>query len=103
MRRATDVAGSVRALVKGLVSNIKGKKYPRVEAWMAIANGFGYVASARDVEKVEGGIRAIGEVRNLQTGIVIATGEGFVGDDESTWASRPEYARRAMAQTRSIS
>ena len=33
----------------------------------------------------------------------LATAEGFVGDDEKTWASRNEFARRAMAQTRAIS
>jgi hypothetical protein len=39
----------------------------------------------------------------MSDGAVIATAEGFVGDDEKTWVSRPEYARRAMAQTRAIS
>jgi hypothetical protein len=61
------------------------------------------VASARDVEKIEGGWRAIGEVRRMDTGSVIATAEGFLGTDEPVWAKRPEYAKRAMAQTRAIS
>ncbi len=39
----------------------------------------------------------------MTDGAVLATAEGFVGDDESTWASRAEYAKRAMAQTRAIS
>jgi hypothetical protein len=34
---------------------------------------------------------------------VICEAEGFVGDDERTWAKRDEYAKRAMAQTRAIS
>jgi hypothetical protein len=37
------------------------------------------------------------------TGSVIATAEGFLGTDEPVWAKRPEYAKRAMAQTRAIS
>ena len=63
----------------------------------------GCVASARDVERVDGGYRCIGEVRRMDNGQVIATAEGFLGDDEPMWAKRPEYARRAMCQTRSIS
>jgi hypothetical protein len=55
------------------------------------------------VEKIEGGWRAIGEVRRMDTGSVIATAEGFLGTDEPVWAKRPEYAKRAMAQTRAIS
>jgi hypothetical protein len=67
-----------------------------------------------DVQKVEGGYRAIGELRRLTDGALLATAEGFVGADEVVWAGgadgggkrwprRPEYAIRAMAQTRSIS
>jgi hypothetical protein len=61
------------------------------------------VASARDVERVEDGWRCIGEVRRMDTGQVIATAEGFLGDDEEMWAKRPTYAKRAMCQTRAIS
>jgi hypothetical protein len=39
----------------------------------------------------------------MDTGQVIATAEGFLGEDEPVWAKRPEYAKRAMAQTRAIS
>ena len=83
--------------------NIRGKKYIRAEGWQSIASSFGCVASARDVRKVDGGISAIGEVRKLTDGSLVSQAEGFVGEDESTWSSRPEYARRAMAQTRGIS
>ena len=70
---------------------------------MAIATAHGCVASARDVEAIEGGIRAIGEVRRMDTGNIICTAEGFLGTDEETWNKRPLYARRAMCQTRAIS
>lgn len=102
-RYATDAAGACKEIVVRTAQNIGGRKYVRVEGWQAIANAFGCVASARDVERVEGGYRAIGEVRRMADGQVIATAEGFVGDDEPLWAKRPEYARRAMAQTRAIS
>lgn len=102
-RHATDVAGACGEIVKRTAQAIQGRKYVRVEGWQAIATTYGCVASARDVERTPTGFRAIGEVRRVSDGAVIATAEGFVGDDETTWASRPEYAKRAMAQTRSIS
>ena len=102
-RMATDVAGLCKEIVVKSAVDIHGKKYVRAEGWQAIATAHGCVASARDVEHVGGGIRAVGEVRKVSDGVVIATAEGFVGDDEAMWQKRPEYARRAMCQTRAIS
>lgn len=102
-KQATDVAGAVREFAIRRCVTIQGKKYPPVEVWQAVANAFGCVASSTGVDMIEGGIRAVGEVRRISDGKLLATGEGFVGDDEKTWASRPMFARRAMAQTRSIS
>jgi hypothetical protein len=123
MRMATDVAGVCREIVTKTAIGIQGKKYIRVEGWEAIATCYGCVAGARDVEKVTGGMRAIGELRRIQDGVLIATAEGFVGEDETTWyggekelwdkverqtvkkqmPKRSDYAIRAMAQTRAIS
>ena len=100
---ATNVAHLCKAIVTATAQNIQGRKYVKVEGWQAIATAHGCCASARDVESVEGGLRCIGEVRRVDTGAVICTAEGFVGDDEQTWAKRPVYARRAMCQTRAIS
>jgi hypothetical protein len=102
-RQASDVAGFCKEIVLKTAQNIQGRKYIRVEGWQSIANAYGCVASAKDVERVETGFRAIGQVRRMDTGIVIAEAEGFVGDDEKTWSKRDEYAKRAMAQTRAIS
>jgi hypothetical protein len=102
-RQASDVAGFCKDIVLRTAQNIQGRKYVRVEGWQSIANAYGCVASAKDVERVETGFRAIGQVRRMDTGIVIAEAEGFVGDDEKTWNKRDEYAKRAMAQTRAIS
>ena len=102
-RAATNAAGLCRELVVKTASKIQGKRYVQVEGWQAIANTFGCVASARNVERVEGGFRATGQVIRLSDGKVLAEAEGFVGDDEKTWASRPVFARRAMAQTRAMS
>lgn len=104
MRRATDVAGVSRDIVMKTAITIQGRKYVKVEGWQAIAIAHGCIASSRDVERVETGHRAIGEVKRMSDGLVLATAEGFVGDDEvKTWGQRPEYAKRAMAQTRAIS
>lgn len=124
MRQATDVAGVCGEIVKKTAISIQGKQYVKVEGWMAIATAYGCVAGARDVENVPGGIRAIGELRKISDGVLIGTAEGFVGEDEPTWFGglrkvrdktsetgwamremppRPQYAIRAMCQTRAIS
>jgi hypothetical protein len=102
-RAATNAAGLCRDLVVKTAMKIQGRRYVQIEGWQAIANTFGCVASARNVERVEGGFRATGQVIRLADGTVIAEAEGFVGDDEKTWANRPVFARRAMAQTRAMS
>ena len=103
MRQATDVAHVCKSIVSKTAMSIQGRQYIRSEGWLAIATAHGCIASARDVQRIEGGFRAIGELRRISDGIVLATAEGFVGDDEKMWASRPEYARRAMCSTRAVS
>lgn len=102
-RQATEVASLCKEIVTRTAQNIGGRKYVRVEGWQSVANAFGCVASAKDVERTETGFRVIGQVRRMDTGAIICEAEGFVGDDERTWAKRDEYAKRAMAQTRAIS
>lgn len=112
-RMSTDAATVCRALVLATAMNIQGRKYVRAEGWQAIAVAHGCAASACDVERIEGGFRATGQVRRMDTGAVIAEAEGFVGEDEPTWfggvsrgktlPKRPDFAIRAMAQTRAIS
>lgn len=112
-RASTDAAGMCRDIVVATASTIQGRKFVSVEGWQAIAIAHGCTAGARDVEKVDGGVRAIGEVRRMSDGGVISTAEGFVGEDEPTWyggnsrgkqlPKRADYAIRAMAQTRAIS
>jgi hypothetical protein len=102
-RQATDVAWICKEIVLKTAQNIQGRKYVRVEGWQSIANALGCVASAKNVTRCETGITAVGQVRNMATGIVVAEAEGFVGFSEKTWGNREEYAQRAMAQTRAIS
>jgi hypothetical protein len=103
MRISSDVAGVCRNIVTKTAVNIQGKKYVQVEGWQSIATAHGCMAGACEPMKVDGGVQAKGFVRRMSDGVELSSGYGFVGDDEKSWASRPEYARRAMAQTRAIS
>jgi hypothetical protein len=121
MRLATDTAGLCRDIVTKTAVNIQGRNYVRVEGWMAIATAHGCAAGAVDVKQDEHGTSAVGEIRRISDGTLIARAEGFVGADEPTWYGgevekwrdgkreiktmprRPDYAIRAMAQTRAIS
>lgn len=103
MRRATDVAGVCREIVTKTARNIQGRRYVQVEGWQSIASAFGCTISISVVEACEGGIRAVAQLLRQPDGAIIGQAEGFVGDDESMWAKRPLYARRAMAQTRATS
>lgn len=113
-RASTEAAELCKEIVVATSSKIQGRNYVSVEGWQAIARAHGCAVGATNVERIEGGVRAIGEVRDMMTGMVIATGEGFVGEDEETWfggknrwgkelPKRNDYAIRAMAQTRAMS
>lgn len=114
MNQATDVAGVCAEIVKRTAQMIQGRKYVKVEGWQSIAAAYGCVASSKNVHKVEGGVKATGELHRVSDGALIATAEGFVGEDEPTWyggvnqygkilPKRADYAIQAMAQTRAIS
>lgn len=129
MRQSTDVAGVCKEIVVASAKKIGDRNFVPVEGWMAIATAHGCIASAKDVEWVPerdgacAGFKAVGEVRRISDGALVSQGEGFVGSDEATWfggeslvwdkkarqkikamlPKRPDYAIRAMAQTRAIS
>lgn len=107
-KRATDVAGVCGEIVKRTAKRIGRKDFVPVEGWEAIATAHGCCAGAGEVDRVydKGGQHigwtAKGYIRTSQ-GIVVSTGEGYVGKDEKHWQNSEEYACRAMAQTRAIS
>jgi hypothetical protein len=114
MQIAGDVAAVCGEIVRKTAILIKSRQYIRVEGWQALATAHGCIAGSRAVEKVETGFRAIGELRRISDGALLATAEGFVGHDEvvwfggedlggKIWPARREYAIRAMAATRAIS
>ena len=113
-RASTDAASLCKDIVVKRAINLQGKRYVPVEGWQAIALAHGCVASAENVRRVDGGYAADGVIRRMADGSEIARAEGFVGEDEPVWFGgktpsgkvlprRPDFAIRAMAQTRGIS
>jgi hypothetical protein len=118
-RVSTDAAAICREIVLATAKNIGGRNYVAVEGWQAIALAHGCVASSGDVKRHEdGSFSAIGRIMRADTGMIISSAEGYVGADEPVWYGgegkdkygkvkvyprRPDYAIRAMAQTRAIS
>ena len=99
-------------LIKAMAPQIKkhhltgvgGKSYMNVGGGIAVAQALGYTISCGPVERVTGEDEC-GFYRSTASlidhnGVVVATAEGYLGDDEKMWASRPLYARRSMCQTR---
>ena len=103
MRLYQSRAESCREIIRQTAQNIGGRDHIRVEGWQALAAVSGCTVSIALVESVEGGVRSVAEVKRQSDGTVLASAEGFVGDDETTWKSRKLFARRAMAQTRATS
>lgn len=121
-RQATDVAGLCKKLAIEKAITIGGRRYLPVEVWMTIATAHGFMPSVKSVEVIpEVGIKAVAEIKRMSDGMVMASAEGFVGIDETTWFGgkgyryvnrvekeveikpRAQYAIRSMAQTRAVS
>ena len=117
-RASTDAAHICRDIVLATATNIQGRRYVQVEGWQAIAIAHGCAASSGNVVRhPDGSVSATGTVVRMDNGVVVSSAEGYVGADEPTWfggtvtsygktkvlPKRPDYAIRAMAQTRAIS
>ena len=122
-RQSTNIAGLCKDIVLKSAVDIEGRKYVKVEGWMSIAVAHGCIATIKSVEVTPTGTLAVAEIRRQSDGAILTTAEGFVGTDEPVWyggeierfnkyknirekktlVKRPEYAIRAMAQTRAVS
>jgi hypothetical protein len=95
-------------VLEHLTVPLQGKRYVTVAGATAVASAFGY-----SVREAEGGSRYVPATDDLPgywecvaevldpAGVVIGRGTGMVSDDERPWSTRPHFARRAMASTRS--
>ncbi|MEY4282245.1 MAG: hypothetical protein RLZ39_1657 [Bacteroidota bacterium] len=91
---------------KGLSSNIQGKQFVNVEGWQFAGASLGLmpiITNTQDLSN-ETTIKymATCEVRNINTGLVVATGIALCSNAEKTKRYFDEYAILSMAQTRAI-
>jgi ribosomal protein L3 len=91
---------------KGLSSNIQGKQFVNVEGWQFAGASLGLmpiITSTQDLSN-ETTIKymATCEVRNINTGQLVATGIALCTNAEKTKRFFDEYAILSMAQTRAI-
>lgn len=91
---------------KGLSSNIQGKQFVNVEGWQFAGASLGLMPIITDTKDLsnETTIKymATCEVRNINTGNVVATGIALCSNAEKTKRYFDEYAILSMAQTRAI-
>ena len=91
---------------KGLSSNIQGKQFVNVEGWQFAGASLGLMPIITDTKDLsnETTIKymAVCEVRNINTGSVVATGIALCSNAEKTKRYFDEYAILSMAQTRAI-
>ena len=97
---------------KGLSSNIQGKQFVNVEGWQFCGASLGLmpiITETTDLTRrgnepgqVEIKYMAKCEVRNINTGQLVATGIALCSNFERTKKGFDEYAILSMAQTRAI-
>ncbi len=91
---------------KGLSSNIQGKQFVNVEGWQFCGASLGLMPIITDTKDLsnETTIKYLAtcEVRNINTGAVVATGIALCSNAEKTKRYFDEYAILSMAQTRAI-
>lgn len=103
---AAKIANTIKeyAIGQGLVSNIKGKSYPNVEAWQYAGLLMGLFPKVREVTNIstdkEIKYSAIVDITEKATGNVVSTGFAMCSNKENTKKYFEEYAICSMAQTR---
>jgi hypothetical protein len=103
IRQASTIATELARIIdsRKLYSDIRGKKYVKVEGWTTLGAMLGVLPREDSVLALEdGGYEAAVSLIRVNDGMVIGHGSALCGMDESTWAGRPMYARRSMAITR---
>lgn len=102
--QAAQVATKLAEVLKsgGMIQNISGKEYVKVEGWQTLGSMLGVSAVGIDETQIEGGWKARAEARTLD-GVVIGAAAGICTREERMWSKRDEYALLGMAQTRAIS
>jgi hypothetical protein len=102
--RAGETAEALMPVIreKGLVSDIQGREYLRVEAWTTLGAMLGVTPVCVWTRRLDKGWEARVEARTLD-GRVVGAAEAECLRDESKWRNRDDFAIRSMAQTRATS
>lgn len=106
LRSAHEKAKLLSGIVEDqrLYTDISGRKHLQYEAWITLAQGYGYDADIEWTKPVEGGgweARAV--VRNPR-GEEVGHAEAECGTSgDANWIEKPSFQQRSMAQTRALS
>ena len=102
--RATVFANALKKIVDSQNLAVKfgtNQEYLPVEVWQTLGSFLGVTPREKEVKKHEdGSFEAKVDLVRLATGMVIGSGSGYCGMDESTWKNKPAFSRRSMAITR---
>ena len=104
VEKAVRVADALKSVIvaKNLISNIQGKAYPQVEAWLTLASMLRLTTVCEWSRPVQDGWEARVFVRDGANN-VIGAAEAQCLKTERTKKSWEDYAIRSMAQTRATS
>lgn len=102
IERATAIAKILGRMIldRKLYTEIKGKKFVRVEGWSTLGAMLGVLPREVEVKKLEDGYEATVELIRAGDGLGIGRGSAICLRSEKRWASADEYAVRSMAITR---
>ncbi len=106
MTQAVEIANTLTRVLreKGMTRRFGAGEHVQVEGWQLAGSLLGFVAreKGKPVELPDGSFEAEAELYNPSSGKVFTHASGYCGTDEPSWKSKPKYARRGMAVTRSI-
>jgi len=99
--RASAVASLLRDVIakQGLISNIKGKQYPKCEAWTLCGTMLGVFPVLCWSRPVPDGWEARVEAKT-RDGAIVGAAEAQCLRTERNWSDRDDFALRSMSQTR---
>jgi hypothetical protein len=100
--RATAIAKPLGQMIldRKLYTEIKGRKYVRVEGWTTLGAMLGVLPREVEVKKLEDGYEAQVELIRASDGLVIGRASAICLKSEKRWSTADEYAVRSMAITR---
>lgn len=102
---ASKLATAISSVIEKqkLYTLISGKKYVRVDAFIALGNIQGiFPKEIKVIEHEDGTYESTVELIDKVTGRVIGGASAICGVDEPMWKARPKFARRSMATTRAV-